>query len=118
LNGAIGLDRPVMTNPPPLAALFAGVGFVRRNPTILGTISLDLFAVLVGGATALMPIYARDILHTGPRGLGLLRAAPAAGAVLAVFLFSGIHGAIDDAVTKGRILSARGRVNVIRGRFR
>jgi len=57
--------------------LFAGVRFVRNNPAILGTISLDLFAVLLGGATALMPIYARDILHTGPWGLGVLRGAPA-----------------------------------------
>ena len=83
LNGAIRLDRPVTAKEPPtLAALFAGVGFVRRNPAILGTISLDLFAVLLGGATALMPIYARDILHTGPWGLGVLRAAPAVGALL------------------------------------
>jgi MFS family permease len=83
LNGAIGLDRPVTPKEPPtLAALFAGVGFVRRNPAILGTISLDLFAVLRGGATALMPIYARDILHTGPWGLGVLRGAPAVGALL------------------------------------
>jgi MFS family permease len=62
--------------------LFAGVRFVRSNPTILGTISLDLFAVLLGGATALLPIYARDILQTGPLGLGILRAAPAVGALL------------------------------------
>ena len=55
---------------------------MRHNPAILGTISLDLFAVLLGGATALMPIYARDILHTGPWGLGILRAAPAVGALL------------------------------------
>ena len=48
------------------ADLFAGVRFVRNNPAILGTISLDLFAVLLGGATALLPIYARDILQTGP----------------------------------------------------
>jgi MFS family permease len=88
LNGAIALDRPIWTEPPPLAELFAGVGFVRRNPTILGTISLDLFAVLLGGATALMPIYARDILHTGPWGLGLLRAAPAAGALLTTAVLS------------------------------
>jgi MFS family permease len=82
LNGAIRLDRPVADREPPtLAALFAGVGFVRRNPTILGIISLDLFAVLLGGATALLPIYARDILHTGPWGLGVLRAAPALGAL-------------------------------------
>jgi MFS family permease len=62
--------------------LFAGVRFVRNNPSILGTISLDLFAVLLGGATALLPIYARDILQTGPLGLGILRAAPAVGALL------------------------------------
>jgi MFS family permease len=62
--------------------LFAGVRFVRNNPAILGTISLDLFAVLLGGATALLPIYARDILATGPLGLGILRAAPAIGALL------------------------------------
>jgi MFS family permease len=62
--------------------LFAGVRFVRNNPAILGTISLDLFAVLLGGATALLPIYARDILDAGPLGLGVLRAAPAAGALL------------------------------------
>ena len=62
--------------------LFAGVRFVRNNPAILGTISLDLFAVLFGGVTALLPIYARDILETGPLGLGILRAAPAVGALL------------------------------------
>src|SRR6516225_3053883 len=57
--------------------LFAGIRFIRNNPAILGTISLDLFAVLLGGVTALLPIYARDILLTGPLGLGILRAAPA-----------------------------------------
>ena len=62
--------------------LFAGVRFIRSNSAILGTISLDLFAVLFGGVTALLPIYARDILHTGPLGLGILRAAPAVGALL------------------------------------
>ena len=83
LNGAIRLDRTVSAQlPPTFAALFAGVGFGRRNPAILGTISLDLFAVLLGGATALLPIYARDILHTGPWGLGVLRGAPAVGALL------------------------------------
>jgi MFS family permease len=83
LNGAIRLDRrPAGEEPPSLDTLFAGVTFVRRNPAILGTISLDLFAVLLGGATALLPIYARDILHTGPWGLGVLRCAPAIGALL------------------------------------
>jgi MFS family permease len=83
LNGAIRLQRQDATKEPPtLAAVFAGIGFVRRNPAILGTISLDLFAVLLGGVTALLPIYARDILHTGPWGLGILRGAPAVGALL------------------------------------
>ncbi len=62
--------------------VLAGVAFVWQRQVLLGAISLDLFAVLLGGATALLPIYARDILHTGPEGLGLLRAAPAAGALL------------------------------------
>ena len=61
--------------------LFAGLGFVWWHKIILGATTLDLFAVLLGGATALLPIYARDILHTGPAGLGLLRAAPAVGAL-------------------------------------
>src|SRR6202034_4200156 len=83
LSGAIRLERQIIVNEPPtFAALFAGVRFVRHSPAILGTISLDLFAVLLGGATALLPIYASDILHTGPRGLGILRAAPAVGALL------------------------------------
>jgi len=57
-----------------------GVRFVKSRPVVLGAISLDLFAVLLGGATALLPVYARDILHVGPAGLGFLRSAPAAGA--------------------------------------
>jgi MFS family permease len=69
------------------ATLVAGIGFIRSRPAIFGAISLDLFAVLLGGATALLPIYARDILMVGPWGLGLLRSMPAAGAVaMAVFL--------------------------------
>lgn len=65
-----------------LASVFSGLEFIRRRRVILGAISLDLFAVLLGGATALLPIYARDILGTGPWGLGLLRAAPACGALV------------------------------------
>ena len=61
--------------------IYAGVRFIRNNSAILGTISLDLFAVLFGGVTALLPIYARDILMAGPFGLGILRAAPAVGAL-------------------------------------
>ncbi|WP_267224756.1 MFS transporter [Dyella silvae] len=68
--------------PATLKTLFAGVHFIRQRPDVLGVISLDLFAVLLGGATALLPIFAKDILHTGPWGLGLLRAAPAVGALL------------------------------------
>jgi MFS family permease len=83
LNGAIRLERPAaLTEPPTFSKLFAGFKFVRDNPAILGTISLDLFAVLLGGATALLPIYARDILHAGPWALGVMRAAPAIGALL------------------------------------
>jgi hypothetical protein len=59
-----------------------GLAFVRSRPVILGAISLDLFAVLFGGATALLPVYARDVLHVGPVGLGLMRSAPAIGVCL------------------------------------
>ncbi len=84
LVGAIRVPQPPSPREKPsLGSLFAGVAFVRRHPTLLGAISLDLFAVLLGGATALLPIYARDILGTGPWGLGLLRAAPALGALAA-----------------------------------
>ncbi len=62
------------------ATVLAGVRFVFREKIVLGSISLDLFAVLFGGAVALLPVYARDILHVGPTGLGLLRSAPALGA--------------------------------------
>jgi len=89
LNALIALRaQNVSKEPPTLARLFAGVGFVRKNPAILGTISLDLFAVLFGGVTALLPIYARDILHTGPWGLGVLRAGPAVGALLMASLIT------------------------------
>ena len=69
-----------------LASVLAGVSYVWQSKVLLGAMSLDLFAVLLGGATALLPIYARDILHTGPQGLGLLRAAPAVGALLMTLL--------------------------------
>jgi MFS family permease len=67
--------------------VFAGLRYIWSRKLILGAISLDLFAVLLGGATALLPVYAREILHTGPWGLGLLRTAPGAGAaIMAVLL--------------------------------
>ncbi|EIK93656.1 MFS general substrate transporter [Pseudomonas sp. M47T1] len=71
-----------------LQSLLAGINFIRSRPDILGAISLDLFAVLLGGATALLPVFARDILLTGPWGLGLLRSAPAVGALLMSFWLS------------------------------
>lgn len=64
------------------SSLFDGLRYIRKEKVVLGAISLDLFAVLLGGAVALLPIYARDILHLGPWGLGLLRAAPGIGALL------------------------------------
>jgi MFS family permease len=66
----------------------AGFHYLRRSPLLLGASSLDLFVVLLGGATALMPIFAHDILHQGPRGLGVLRAAPAAGALTVSLLMA------------------------------
>ena len=65
-----------------LATVFAGFAFLGKQPVVLGAILLDLFAVVLGGVTALLPIYAKDILQTGPWGLGLLRAAPAIGALM------------------------------------
>ncbi len=80
----LGISSPAIAprrEPPTLKSVFEGVAYIKSKPDILGAISLDLFAVLLGGATALLPIYARDILFTGPWGLGLLRAAPAVGAL-------------------------------------
>jgi MFS family permease len=68
--------------------ILEGLRFVLRRPILLGVMSLDLFAVLLGGATALLPLFASDILHAGPRGLGLLRAAPGAGAALTAGLLT------------------------------
>jgi MFS family permease len=68
--------------PTTIKTAFAGLHFIWREKLILGAISLDLFAVLLGGAVALLPVYAREILHTGPWGLGLLRTAPGVGAAL------------------------------------
>ena len=72
----------VAREPVSWATLLSGVHFVRSRPIVLGSISLDLFAVLFGGATALLPIYAGDILDVGPVGLGVMRAAPAVGAAI------------------------------------
>jgi MFS family permease len=72
---------PSEREPLNFTTLFGGIAFIRRNPIVLGAISLDLFAVLLGGATALLPIFARDIFAAGPGALGALRAAPALGAL-------------------------------------
>lgn len=79
---------PAPPEPVTMDTLLAGVRHIRANPTLLGAISLDLFAVLLGGATALLPIFARDILEVGPEGLGMLRAAPALGALPMAVLLS------------------------------
>ncbi|MDR0780387.1 MAG: MFS transporter [Pseudomonadales bacterium] len=85
---ALGLLLRIPEPPPPeqprkvtFDSLFDGLRFIRRQRVVLGAISLDLFAVLLGGAVALLPVYARDILELGPWGLGLLRAAPGIGAL-------------------------------------
>lgn len=75
-------EAPIVVEPQSRwQGLLAGVRFIWNRPAVLGAISLDLFAVLLGGATALLPVYAKDILHAGPWALGLLRAAPAVGAL-------------------------------------
>jgi MFS family permease len=82
LVGAVRDERRVPARPgPSFDSLFSGITFIRGHRLLLGLLSLDLFAVMLGGATALLPVYARDILGTGPWGLGLLRAAPAVGAL-------------------------------------
>ncbi|MEA2991825.1 MAG: hypothetical protein QOD40_745 [Alphaproteobacteria bacterium] len=82
LTSLIKIERtPPRREPISFETVFAGIAFIRHHPVILGAISLDLFAVLLGGATALLPVFARDIFHTGPEGLGLLRLAPAIGAL-------------------------------------
>ncbi len=83
LVSLIRMERKIVKpEPVSLRSLFAGIAFIRSRPAIFGAISLDLFAVLLGGATALLPVYAQHILAVGPAGLGLLRSAPAAGALL------------------------------------
>jgi MFS family permease len=79
---------PPPREPVSLHSLLAGVRFIFERKVVLGAMSLDLFAVLLGGATALLPIFAKDILHVGPQGLGLLRSAPAVGALLVSVVLS------------------------------
>jgi MFS family permease len=79
---------PTPREPVTLRTVLAGVDFIWKRKPVLGAVSLDLFAVLLGGAVALLPIYAKDILHTGPWGLGLLRGAPAVGALFMSILLT------------------------------
>ena len=81
-------NQIVSREPPSLASILGGFRYVWKDKVVLGAISLDLFAVLLGGAVALMPIYARDILHVGETGLGLLRASPGIGAIIAIALIT------------------------------
>jgi Transmembrane secretion effector len=92
----------VARQPVTLEHLFAGIAFIRHNPVVLGAIMLDLFAVLLGGATALLPIFARDILDVGPWGLGVLRAAPGLGALIVSVLLT--HVSLKQRV--GRMIFA------------
>lgn len=94
---AVGAALSLLIVAPPVAgrnqgmswgAMFAGIRFIRHNPVLLGAMSLDMFATLLGGGTALLPMFAKDILHTGPWGLGLLRAAPALGGLVMTALMT------------------------------
>jgi MFS family permease len=79
---------PIRGERDPVRQMIEGVTYVRHHRFLLGAITLDLFAVLLGGATAMLPVYARDILHVGTEGLGLLRAAPAAGAAIVALWYA------------------------------
>ena len=82
------VPRPAPSLLTPWRSVVEGIAYVHQNKVLLGAISLDLFAVLLGGATAMLPVYARDVLHVGVAGLGPLRAAPSAGAVVMAILLA------------------------------
>lgn len=89
LMAAVRLPRlPAKDEPVNWHTLLEGLRFVRSRPVVLGAISLDLFAVLFGGAVAMLPAYAKDVLHVGPTGLGFLRTAPGTGAALCAILLA------------------------------
>ena len=87
--GGRRLTKAVAADAGRVARVAEGIRFVRTRPVVFGAISLDLFAVLLGGATALLPVFARDILQVGPIGLGLLRSAPATGAAVIALALAG-----------------------------
>jgi predicted MFS family arabinose efflux permease len=94
---------PPPREPVTAEAILAGLRFVWTNPLLLGSISLDLFAVLFGGATALLPVFAKEILHVGPQGLGMLRSAPAVGALFVGLILS--RHAISSGVGKKLLIA-------------
>jgi MFS family permease len=91
LIASLPTSAPVTRAPLSVTAVFIAIRFIRHEPLILGAITLDLFAVLLGGAMALLPVYARDIFHAGPWGLGLLRTAPAVGALMMSIVLTRWH---------------------------
>jgi MFS family permease len=91
-------ERPERTDEGIIESLLTGIRFVFRNKIILGALSLDLFAVLFGGAVALLPAFANDVLHIGAEGLGLLKAAPSIGAVITMILMA--HRPLENAGKK------------------
>jgi MFS family permease len=92
VGGLLRISRPTRPEAPPgsrLAQIKEGLAYIRHQRVVLGAISLDLFAVLLGGATALLPVFARDILKVGAEGYGLLRSAPAVGAAVVAVVLAG-----------------------------
>jgi MFS family permease len=89
LISLVRIERTAISREPlSLPVLFAGFSFMRHNPIVLGTITLDLFAVILGGVFALLPVFARDVFAAGPWGLGLLRASPGVGALVAAVILA------------------------------
>jgi MFS family permease len=89
LSALLKAERGAVSREPvTFSTFFAGIGFIRKREVILGSLTLDLFAVVLGGVNAMLPIYAKDIFDTGPEGLGLLRLSPAVGALAVSFLLA------------------------------
>jgi MFS family permease len=106
---------PSEERPPGLHHLFGGIRFLRQSQIVLGAITLDLFAVLFGGAVALLPVFAQSILHTGPAGLGVLRSAPAVGALLAGLLLTRWHSIPRAGPTLLSVVAIFGLATIVFG---
>ncbi|HUK45749.1 MAG TPA: MFS transporter [Gaiellaceae bacterium] len=109
------VERAADARSPGLTQFLAGIRFIRRTPVMLGAITLDLFAVLFGGAVALLPLFAREILHTGPVGLGVLRGAPAVGALLAGLMLTRRPVVSNTGTTLLVVVGAFGVATVVFG---